>query len=261
MVGVIPPKREMMLNAASDVDKVCAPLKLHGIKFFSFVRIFSDGSRINLNNDISAAKYTHYDSDAYKEYQAEANVNNFSEGVYFGQAINDKTLILLRNKFDIDHMLIFVKKYHNYVEIFNFGTYADNAGVYSLYLNNMNYFQKFQYYFKDNLSDLIKLYGNHRLDTPNIKDLKLANSDEVILSIDNLKIQRYFVDGDYIYLTAREVECLDWLAKGKSSSEIALILNIKQRTVEKHIESAKLKLNCNKSTSLIYKAVKLGIIS
>jgi DNA-binding response OmpR family regulator len=54
-------------------------------------------------------------------------------------------------------------------------------------------------------------------------------------------------------LTEREVETLTWAARGKTSSEIAIILGLTKRTVDFHIDNARLKLN---ATSRIHAAVK-----
>jgi DNA-binding response OmpR family regulator len=54
-------------------------------------------------------------------------------------------------------------------------------------------------------------------------------------------------------LTEREVETLTWAARGKTSSEIATILGLTKRTVDFHIDNARLKLN---ATSRMHAAVK-----
>jgi DNA-binding response OmpR family regulator len=54
-------------------------------------------------------------------------------------------------------------------------------------------------------------------------------------------------------LTDREVETLTWAARGKTSSEIATILGLTKRTVDFHIDNARLKLN---ATSRMHAAVK-----
>jgi DNA-binding CsgD family transcriptional regulator len=43
-------------------------------------------------------------------------------------------------------------------------------------------------------------------------------------------------------LSARELEVLDWLARGKTNRQIAAILGISWRTVAKHLENAYVKL-------------------
>jgi len=45
-------------------------------------------------------------------------------------------------------------------------------------------------------------------------------------------------------LTAREMECLRWVAAGKTDWDIGCILGISQATVHYHIENAKRKLDC-----------------
>lgn len=54
-------------------------------------------------------------------------------------------------------------------------------------------------------------------------------------------------------LTEREVETLTWAARGKTSSEIATILGLTKRTVDFHIDNARVKLN---ATSRMHAAVK-----
>ncbi|NIR96415.1 MAG: helix-turn-helix transcriptional regulator [Gammaproteobacteria bacterium] len=44
-------------------------------------------------------------------------------------------------------------------------------------------------------------------------------------------------------LTAREREVLQWLAKGKSSWDISMILHISERTVKFHVSNILHKLN------------------
>jgi DNA-binding response OmpR family regulator len=54
-------------------------------------------------------------------------------------------------------------------------------------------------------------------------------------------------------LTDRETETLTWAARGKTSSEIATILGLTKRTVDFHIDNARIKLN---ATSRMHAAVK-----
>jgi DNA-binding response OmpR family regulator len=56
-----------------------------------------------------------------------------------------------------------------------------------------------------------------------------------------------------VNLTEREVETLTWAARGKTSSEIAQILGLTKRTVDFHIDNARIKLN---TTTRMHAAVK-----
>jgi DNA-binding response OmpR family regulator len=54
-------------------------------------------------------------------------------------------------------------------------------------------------------------------------------------------------------LTERETETLGWAARGKTSSEIAQILGLTKRTVDFHIDNARMKLD---ATTRMHAAVK-----
>jgi len=62
-------------------------------------------------------------------------------------------------------------------------------------------------------------------------------------------------------LTSREVECLHWMAAGKTSGEIAIILAISESTVNFHLKNTLTKLNSNNRVQAVAKAVYGGIIS
>jgi DNA-binding CsgD family transcriptional regulator len=61
-------------------------------------------------------------------------------------------------------------------------------------------------------------------------------------------------------LSQRELECIQWLYKGKTVPEIALILNISKRTAEKHILNIKNKLQCYTLLQLGAKLFELGLL-
>src|SRR6201998_3472320 len=46
-------------------------------------------------------------------------------------------------------------------------------------------------------------------------------------------------------LNDREIETLTWAARGKTSAEIATILGLTKRTVDFHIDNARIKLNAS----------------
>lgn len=62
-------------------------------------------------------------------------------------------------------------------------------------------------------------------------------------------------------LSSREKECLYWAARGKSSEETAMILNIKTSTINVYRQRIKAKLNCINMTQALYKAIQRGEFS
>lgn len=61
-------------------------------------------------------------------------------------------------------------------------------------------------------------------------------------------------------LSDREQGVLEWTAKGKSTAEIALILNLSGKTVDFHIENVKRKLQVYNRTHAVAKAIMLGLL-
>ena len=64
----------------------------------------------------------------------------------------------------------------------------------------------------------------------------------------------------HLALTVRETEILKWCADGKTSDEIAIILDLTKRTVDFHIANAINKLNVSNKTAAVVKAIQLNII-
>jgi len=62
-------------------------------------------------------------------------------------------------------------------------------------------------------------------------------------------------------LTPREVECLKWLADGKSEWEIGVILRISEHTADKHLSNARRKLKAVSGAQAIARAIRLGFLS
>ena len=65
---------------------------------------------------------------------------------------------------------------------------------------------------------------------------------------------------DRPHLTTRELECLRWIARGKDSSEIAIILSISPYTARDYLKSARYKLDCVTSAQAVSRAVQLGLL-
>jgi DNA-binding CsgD family transcriptional regulator len=61
-------------------------------------------------------------------------------------------------------------------------------------------------------------------------------------------------------LSAREVECLRWAMRGKSSYETAVILSISRRTVVFHLENVRRKLNVTTTRRAIVEGIRQGVV-
>ncbi|WP_244470376.1 response regulator transcription factor [Microvirga vignae] len=64
-----------------------------------------------------------------------------------------------------------------------------------------------------------------------------------------------------IHLTDREREVLTWVGRGKTSSEIAIILGIRERTVNFHCDQAMKRLDVINRTQAVAKAIAHRLIT
>ncbi len=63
-----------------------------------------------------------------------------------------------------------------------------------------------------------------------------------------------------VQLSRREIEVLRWTGEGKTSGEIANILNITERTVNFHIGKAMAKLDAVNKTAAVLRAAMIGLL-
>ncbi len=61
-------------------------------------------------------------------------------------------------------------------------------------------------------------------------------------------------------ISARELDCLKWMAAGKTAWEASVILGISERTVRFHLNAAREKLDCTTTTQAVAKAVSQQLI-
>lgn len=63
-----------------------------------------------------------------------------------------------------------------------------------------------------------------------------------------------------VSLNEREIEALTWAARGKTSAEIAQILDVTKRTVDFHVDNARIKLGAASRIEAAVKAFSGGLI-
>lgn len=85
-----------------------------------------------------------------------------------------------------------------------------------------------------------------------MKDLSPA---EVPLPAHNLHSPPLFMP----VLTPKEQEVLGWCAQGKTSAEVAIILNRSETTINFHIANLRLKFGVTSRHAAVLKAIKLGM--
>lgn len=90
----------------------------------------------------------------------------------------------------------------------------------------------------------------------------LYDSKKKIIGIFGISVylsESSFENYNQINLSDREIQCLDYLLRGKVTKEIAGLTKLSARTVEGYLKNIKRKLNVNSKSALINKALSLGI--
>jgi DNA-binding CsgD family transcriptional regulator len=64
-----------------------------------------------------------------------------------------------------------------------------------------------------------------------------------------------------VSLSPREIECLHWVAEGKTAWECSVILGLSVHTVRCYLESARHKLGASGNTHAVAKAIKADLLS
>lgn len=74
------------------------------------------------------------------------------------------------------------------------------------------------------------------------------------------KFMREEQEGQAVKLTARELECLKWVAAGKSSWEVSRILGRSEATVNFHMANIMRKFDVQTRQQAVVKAIKQGLV-
>lgn len=150
-----------------------------------------------------------------------------------------------QNCFSFYHNILIMNSTSEYNEVFEFATFNKNSSINEWYHSNMDILEKFINYLKVKTAHYWQQPEKYWLQIPDLMDgigkARYRNDEGLILDKDIVKTK---ADFQYEKLTAREKECLYWLFYGKTVPEIALILNISKRTVEKFITNLKTKFDC-----------------
>ena len=257
----------LTLQSAGDITTLCQPLYGVGLSYFSYTKIYPNGSRIDLNNHAEMSQKYYVENDLYSSSALEGepameDTTIDRRLVFWSTLGNDPSIAMARETFNIANGITLVENNSGYVEMWHFATSRSNHNIVNLYINHPEILYKFTHYFRDRAKPLIKeAQKTVKVITPlkpyNTLELeekcypiKQANLDNYFSALD---INKYYLGPHYgdEHLTKRQSLIIYYMSIGKSSEEIGMILGNAPNTIRHHIETIKQKLGCSKNMQII----------
>ncbi len=237
-----------------DIADICAPLFLNSIYYIlNFIRLYDSGNALYLSDNLHWIKY--YLTHGYPAIGAfEQNTKFRQQDFVVWDALNesDPIVIYSRELFNIKFGVTLIRRFEGGVDFFNFGTTQNDISVLGKLTHQRQVLDQF-------------------IDEFYVKARKILNqSQNKLFYLPDFEIKRVFdpqdklylgPQFDYQYLTQKELQCAKDLIKGMTIPQIAALRNLSARTMEKHVENMKSKLNCRSQLELGYKLALLGIES
>ncbi|MCK4870372.1 MAG: LuxR family transcriptional regulator [Gammaproteobacteria bacterium] len=152
-----------------------------------------------------------------------------------------------------------IHKHTDYCDIFEMSAPKNHLNTDEFYTANIDLLQNYAAYFMEAAEKIITNAEQNKfiLEYPDDYDRYHEYEDLETGLIDETKQPLITKSELYSLLTIREKQILAWLFQGKTSAEIAIILGISRRTVEKFIPRLKIKSNCQ---SLFQLGAKLSLL-
>lgn len=253
------------ISASGLMRQICAPLKHLKIHMFSYLKIFNDGSEINLSTHPEWI-VDYYQLGLYQTSEFENSYQAQQKGFKWWPL--ESALAVFqhgREHFSSYYGLTYCLPQADGCVYFFFSTDAENYNQLEYYWNHLDLLEHFIAYFRDKSADLIKECEGSRLVLPaefrQTPAKYLLQNNETEVAVDRQKfltaLMQHKGDAlllflqDYEPLTKRERQCLELLLQESTATRIAEKLNLSVRTVEDYLERIKSKLGCSTKQELI----------
>lgn len=246
---------DIFLESSRDIRHLSSSLERIGITHFTYLKTFRDDSQIYLSSD---AKWIedYYGLQLYKSSLFEKKQEDYQSGFYAWDPNDDSDVFLHGKKyFNTGNGMTIIQKNNESCEFYFFSGNLSDQFLINRYLNDRDLFKKFSVFFNSAAKKII-----HEAEKDKIHINNKENFKQKIPMLDQ-KIREEFIreissskyNTGLFRLTYREREIISLILDGKTTKNISNILYISPKTVDRHLENIKEKLECENKVELIKK--------
>lgn len=254
-----PQRNNIQFDATPHMQEICSPLKFLGIHSFVYMKRYANGEFVDLFTDPLWAEFSLlrlFESE-YKNDTLTHHFHCMSKDISLWNIDNNQPVWLeAKQHFGYHSGISINSPGENCQETFCFYSYKPHRAIEEIDMQYIEALKYFSAYFKTRAKPLISNAEKNMLKVPTLYMPQPISTHSARLPtynihqfFDNLQTNKLEING--VTLTLREIECICWLSAGKSAEEIGKLLSLSNRTIEKHLNSVKQKLNCYKITQII----------
>jgi DNA-binding CsgD family transcriptional regulator len=249
------------LTSCSVIQEITKPLlETLGVGYFSFQRAYADRKAIRLSTYPEWTK--HYISQGYfgiaRVDYCYSLKHDYEYYRWEDFALDGLQLPVLRecyNDFHLRDGFTIIKQYRTYLDQYSMAaTEHDLLIGISVYLRMIQFIENFIPYFLQQAQSIIKEANKIPFLLPGFTPPSPARTDrpyEVTLNYFSQKTQP----------TRREMQCFEYLVRGKTAKEIARELRLSPRTVEYYLDNFRKKIGCRNRYELISEAYRNPVLA
>ena len=256
--------------------------ELFNITFFHFGRVHYKLGKLTIGNSLNFAprywsEYAMYDSTFHQQRVKDKKLIIYNgESAVLTKKEQEMYYVRLHEYNLAPEGIILVKHHPEYTDTFNFSSVKYERDAINTLIECIPDLEKYCDFFLDQVKDVLNEKNNYTLS--NYQQSKMLAIDESMMispaspkfwrkngastnPMTNKFVKEHLEGIMQIQLSKIELDCLYWVAQGKTAVETAELLSKSPRTIEGHLSDIRLKLGCSKTSAAIAKAEKLGLIN
>ena len=234
---------------ASDVSSIVEHWKHIGILGAFYTRIYPDGTIINLANDARWAEFYFNQLDAGAYENKDVIDQCFADTGASLWALKPQNPIWQDARhFGYGNCITISHDTKEFREFIGFYAASDNSAINHFYVNHIDKIRNIRAQFLSQATDLIKKAEEERL-------LLAQPVYPAIMTNSSLSIKPSFLMHKNVNLSLnippQRRQCLEHLAQGKTSKEIAQAMSLSSKTIDHYLAILRKELSCRSSRELI----------